>query len=89
MEYSSTPVSLLRMTIADMRGDPAQMTAMITITTAVCGIITIFIITARTAIRISTIIGIIITTTSINTFATMTIGDAAFTESCCPRARSR
>ncbi|WP_164939852.1 hypothetical protein [Bradyrhizobium zhanjiangense] len=39
MEYFSTPVSLLRMTIADMRADPAQMTAMITITITVGGII--------------------------------------------------
>jgi hypothetical protein len=46
-----------------MRADPAQMTAMITIT--VDGIITIIIITARTAITITTIAGIIITTTII------------------------
>jgi hypothetical protein len=70
--------------IADMRGDPAQMTAMITIT--VGGII----ITARTAITITTIAGIIITTTTtIITIATMTIDDVAFTESCCPRELCR
>jgi hypothetical protein len=37
------------MTIADMRSDLAQRTAMIAITITVGGIITIFIITARTA----------------------------------------
>ena len=73
--------------IADMRGDPAQMTAMITITITVGGIITI-IITARTAITITKIAVIIITTTII-TIATMTIDDVAFTESCCRRARCR
>ena len=67
-----------------MRGDPAQMTAMITITITVGGIITI-IITARTAITITTIAGSIITTTII-TIAIMTIDDVAFTESCCRRA---
>ena len=72
-----------------MRGDPAQMTAMITITITVGGIITIIIIiTARTAITITTIAGIIITTTII-TIATMTIDDVAFTESCCRCARCR
>jgi hypothetical protein len=59
---------------------------MITITTTVGGIITI-IITARTAITITTI-GIIITTTII-TIATMTIDNVAFTESCCRRAQCR
>jgi hypothetical protein len=71
-----------------MRGDPAQMTAMITVTITVGGIITI-IITARTAITITTIAGIIIIVTTIITIATMTIDDAAFTESCCRRARCR
>jgi hypothetical protein len=73
--------------IANMRGDPAQMTAMITFIITVGGIITIIIITARTAITITTIAGIIITT--IITIATMTIDDVAFTGSCCPRARCR
>jgi len=59
---------------------------LITITVTVGGIITI--ITARTAITITTIAGIIITTTII-TIATMTIDDVAFTESCCRRARCR
>lgn len=72
-----------------MRGDPAEMTAMITITATVGGIITNFIITARTVITITTIAGIIITTTTIITIATMTIDDVEFTESCCPRARCR
>jgi hypothetical protein len=78
-----------------MRGDPAQMSAMIVITITVGGIITILvaaiiiiiIITARTAITIITIVGIIITT--IITIATITIDDVAFTESCCRRARCR
>jgi hypothetical protein len=60
----------------------------ITITITVGGIITITIITARTAITITTIAGIIITT-AIITIATMTIDDVAFTESCCRRARCR
>jgi hypothetical protein len=66
------------------------MTAMITITITVGGIITIIIIiiTARTAITITTIAGSIITTTII-TIAIMTIDDVAFTESCCRRARCR
>jgi hypothetical protein len=71
-----------------MRGDPAQMSAMIVITITVGGIITIIII-ARTAITITTIAAIIITRTTIITIATMTIDDVAFTESCCRRARSR
>ena len=71
-----------------MRDDPAQMTAMITITITLGGIITIIIITARTAITITTIAGSIITTTII-TIAIMTIDDFAFTESCCRRARCR
>ncbi|QHP67956.1 hypothetical protein EI171_11830 [Bradyrhizobium sp. LCT2] len=62
---------------------------MITITITVGGIITIFIITAPTAISITKIAGIIITTTTIITIATMTIDDVAFTESCCLRARCR
>ena len=73
-----------------MRDDPAQMTAMITITITVGGIITIIIIiiTARTAITITMIAGSINTTTII-TIAIMTIDDVAFTESCCRRARCR
>ena len=60
-----------------MRGDPAQMFAMIVITITVGGIITIIIIiTARTAITITMIAGII--TTTIITIATMTIDDVAF-----------
>jgi hypothetical protein len=64
-----------------MRGDPAQMSAMIIITITVGGIIaiivtTIIIVTARTAITITTIAGIIITTI----IATGTIDDVAFTE---------
>jgi hypothetical protein len=78
--------------IADMRGDPAQMPAMIVITVTVGGIITIIvttiIITDRTAITITTIARIIITTTII-TIATTTIDDVAFAESCCRRARCR
>jgi hypothetical protein len=81
-------------TIADMRGDPAQMSAMIVITITVDGIITIIvaaiiiiIITARSAITITTMAGIIITTTITN--ATLMIDDVAFTESCCRRARCR
>jgi hypothetical protein len=79
-----------------MRGDPAQMSAMIVITITVGGIITIIVaaiiiiiivITARTAITITAIAGTIITT--IITIATMTIDDVAFTESCCRRARRR
>jgi hypothetical protein len=75
-----------------MRGDLAQIFAMIVITITVGGIITIIItsttITARTAITITTIAGII-TTTTIITIATMTIDDVALTESCCRRARCR
>jgi hypothetical protein len=69
-----------------MRGDPAQMYAMIVITITV-GVIIIIIITARTAITFTMIAGNIITT--IITIATMTIDDVAFTESCCRRARCR
>jgi hypothetical protein len=64
------------------------MMATIAITITVGGTITIFIITARTAITTTKIAGIIITTTTIINIATMTIDDA-FTESCCPRARCR
>jgi hypothetical protein len=65
-----------------MRGDPAQMTVMNTsITTIVGGIITIFIITARAAITITKIAGIIITTTTttIITIAAMTTDNNEFT----------
>jgi hypothetical protein len=69
-----------------MRSDPAQMSATIVITITGGGIITI-IITARNAITIITIAGII--TTTIITIATMTIDDVAFTKSYCRRARCR
>jgi hypothetical protein len=58
-----------------MRGDPAQMSAMIVITITVGGIITII---------VATIIII-----AIITIAIMTIDDVAFTESCCRRAQCR
>ncbi len=68
------------------------MSARIVVTVRVRGFITtipiniINIITARTEITVTTTAAII-TTTTIITIPTMTIADAAFTKSCCRRAR--
>ena len=68
----------------DLRAEISQMSAVITNTSTDRDINTV--ITAHTAITITTIAMSIITTTII-TIATMTIDDVAFTESCCPRSR--